>query len=81
MKQKSVLQENKTPSEVNHKTNLHNKHVSHETKSPSNVDTKESSTPETKSKDRENFTINALCASILIGGIGLIYKGVAMLRK
>ena len=81
MKQKRVLQENKTPCEVNHKTNSHKKHVSHETKSPSNVDTKESSTPETKSKDRENFTINALCASILIGGIGLIYKGVAMLRK
>ena len=81
MKQKSVLQENKTPCEVNHKTNLHKKRVSHETKSPSNVDTKEPSTSETKSKDRENFTINALCASILIGAIGLIYKGVAMLRK
>ena len=81
MKQKSVSQENKTPCEVNHKTNLHKKRVSHETKSPSNVDTKEPSTSETKSKDRENFTINALCASILIGAIGLIYKGVAMLRK
>lgn len=81
IKQKSVLQENKTPCEVNHKTNSHKKHVSHETKSPSNVDTKEFSKSEAKSKDRENFTINALCASILVGAIGLIYKGVAMLRK
>lgn len=79
--QKSVSHENKTPCEVNHKTNSHKKHVSHETKSPSNVDTKGSYTSETQSKDRENFTINALSASILIGGIGLIYKGVAMLRK
>ena len=79
--QKSVSQENKTPCEVNHKTNSYKKHVSHETKSSSNVDTKESSTFETQSKDRENFTKSALSASILIGGIGLIYKGVAMLRK
>lgn len=79
--QKTSLRKNKTPCEVNHKTMSHKKGVSHETKSPLNVDTKESSNPETKSKDRENFTINTLCASILIGGIGLIYKGVAMLRK
>ena len=81
MKQKSVSHENKTPCEVNHKTKSHKKDVSHETKSPSNVDTKESYTTEAQTKDRENFTINVLCASILIGAIGLIYKGVAMLRK
>ena len=81
MKQKTNLRKNKTPCEVNHKTKSYKKHVSHETKSPSNVDTKEPFSPEAKSKDRENFTINALCVSILIGAIGLIYKGIAMLRK
>ena len=79
--QKTNLRKNKTPREVNHKTNSHKKGVSHETKSPSKVDSVESSTPEKQSKERENFTFNAICASILIGAIGLIYKGVAMLRK
>ena len=81
MNQKTNSSKNKTPREVNHKTNSHKKHISHETKSPSSVDNKELSTPETKSKERENFTFNVICASILIGAIGLIYKGVAMLRK
>lgn len=75
------LRKNKTPCEVNHKTNSRNKHVSHETKSHSKADSVETSTPENKSKERKNFTFNAICASILIGAIGLIYKGVAMLRK
>lgn len=79
--QKTNSSKNRTPREVNHKTNSHKKGVSHETKSPSSVDTKETYTPESKSKERENFTFNAICASILIGAIGLIYKGVAMLRK
>ena len=79
--QKTNLSKNRSPREVNHKTNSHKKHVSHETKPSSNVDNVDSSTPENKSKERENFTFNALCASILIGAIGLIYKGVAMLRK
>ena len=81
MNQKTNSPKNRTPREVNHKTKSQKKHVSHETKSPSNVDTKEPSTPENKSKERENFTFNTICASILIGAIGLIYKGVAMLRK
>lgn len=78
---KTVLRKNSSPCEVNHKTNSHKKRVSHETKLASSVDTKDFSTPENKSKERENFTFNVICASILIGAIGLIYKGVAMLRK